>query len=79
LAPEEEPTDGYTLFDLGVGTTIPVGRQALQLEFSVNNILDKKYIDHLSTLKEVGYFDLGRNFALSVSVPFTISGMGGPR
>lgn len=71
-APEEEPTEGYTLIDASVGTKIQIGRQALLVEFSVNNLFDKKYIDHLSTLKEVGFFDPGRNFAVSASVPFGI-------
>jgi iron complex outermembrane receptor protein len=71
-APEEEATDGYTLFDFGIGTTIPLGRQSLLVQFEINNIFDKKYSDHLSTLKEVGFFDPGRNIALSVSVPFTV-------
>jgi iron complex outermembrane receptor protein len=71
-APEEEATDGYTLVDAGIGTTIPVGRQELLLQLSVNNLFDKKYTDHLSTLKEVGFFDPGRNIALSVSIPFTV-------
>jgi iron complex outermembrane receptor protein len=69
-APEEESTDAFTLLDAGIGTTIPIGKQKLILQLCVNNLLDKKYIDHLSTLKEVGYFNPGRDFALSVSVPF---------
>jgi len=71
-ATNEEATDGYTLINAGVGVTIPAGRQKIILQLCVNNIFDKKYIDHLSTLKEVGFFDPGRNVALSVSVPFSI-------
>jgi iron complex outermembrane recepter protein len=69
---EEEATDGYTLLDFAIGTTIPAGKQRIVLQMAVNNVFDKKYIDHLSTLKEVNYFNPGRNIALSVSVPFTI-------
>jgi len=71
-APDEDPTDGYTLIDIGIGTTIPAGHMEFQVQLSVNNLFDTKYIDHLSTLKEVGYFDPGRNVALSVSIPFTV-------
>ena len=70
-APDEEATDGYTLIDLGIGTTIPIGRQELIVELSLNNLFDKKYTDHLSTLKEVGYFNPGRNIAVSITLPFT--------
>ncbi len=71
-APEEDLSGGYTLVDAGIGTTIPAGRVKFLVQLSVNNIFDKKYIDHLSTLKEVGFFDPGRNVALSVSIPFTV-------
>lgn len=71
-APEEEMTPGYTLIDLGIGTTIPIGKQQLFIEISINNLFDKKYIDHLSTLKEVGFFDPGRNVAVSLALPFTV-------
>jgi iron complex outermembrane receptor protein len=71
-APDEEATDGYTLVDLGIGTRISIGKQSLFFEINVNNIFDKKYIDHLSTLKEVNYFDPGRNMALTLAIPFAI-------
>ncbi|MCK9401289.1 MAG: TonB-dependent receptor [Bacteroidales bacterium] len=71
-APDEMRTDGYTLFDISLGTKIKIGQQALSAEISVNNIFDKKYIDHLSTLNEVNYFDPGRNVAISFTIPFAI-------
>jgi iron complex outermembrane recepter protein len=71
-APEEEATGGYSLLDFAIGTTIPAGKQQIMVELAVNNIFDKKYIDYLSTLKEVNYFNPGRNIALSVSVPFIV-------
>jgi iron complex outermembrane recepter protein len=71
-APEEDKTGGYTLFDLSFGSNIMIGKQTLTLGISINNIFDIKYIDHLSTLNEVNYFDPGRNVALSVSIPFTL-------
>jgi iron complex outermembrane receptor protein len=71
-APDEDASEGYTLFDAGIGTTIPAGKVQFHLQLSVNNIFDKKYIDHLSTLKEVGFYDPGRNIALSIAIPFTL-------
>jgi iron complex outermembrane recepter protein len=71
-APEEDATDGYTLADIAIGTTIPIGKQSLLVQIAVNNLFDKKYIDHLSTLMEVGFCDPGRNIALSVTIPFTV-------
>ncbi|HNW98859.1 MAG TPA: TonB-dependent receptor [Bacteroidales bacterium] len=69
-SPEEEEAPGYSLFNLGTGASIKSGKQMISLAFGVNNIFDKKYIDHLSTLKEVGFYNPGRNFTLSVKIPF---------
>jgi len=69
-APDETTTKGYTLIDLGIGFSIKTGKQSLQVTLSASNIFDKKYVDHLSTLKEVKMYDPGRNIFLSVKVPF---------
>jgi iron complex outermembrane recepter protein len=71
-APEEENTDGYTLIDMGIGGNIKVSNQLISFVLSVNNVFDKKYVDHLSTLKEVNYFNPGRNITFSLKVPFGI-------
>jgi len=69
-SPEEEETPGYSLFDFGIGASIKSCKQLISLAVGVNNIFDKKYIDHLSTLKEVGFYNPGRNFTLNVRIPF---------
>ncbi len=69
-APEETSTDGYTLLDLSLGGTIIFEKQPVVVNFSLNNVFDQKYIDHLSTLKEVGRFNPGRNIAVSLKFPF---------
>jgi len=71
-APEEEKTEGYTLFDIGIGANIKISNQKLAIGLSVNNVFDKKYVDHLSTLKEVGYFNSGRNSVLSLKIPLGV-------
>jgi len=71
-APEETLTNGYTLFDISVGGQIQVKEQHISLGLGATNILDTKYMDHLSTLKEVGYYNPGRNITLTVKVPFTV-------
>lgn len=72
-APDETPTKGYTLLDLSVGGNIKVKNQFFTLSLSANNVLDKKYIDHLSTLKEVNLYNQGRNISLSLRIPFDIT------
>ena len=72
-APDETTTAGYTLIDLSIGGNIQIKDQFISLSISVNNLFDKKYIDHLSTLKEVNLYNPGRNISVNLKVPFGIS------
>ncbi len=72
-APDETPTSGYSLLDLSIGGNIKIQNQLMSVSLSANNLFDRKYIDHLSTLKEVGLFNPGRNIALSLRIPFSIT------
>jgi iron complex outermembrane receptor protein len=58
---------------MGIGAGVKAGNQLIVIGLTLNNIFDKKYIDHLSTLKEAGYFNPGRNLALNLKIPFMIS------
>ena len=69
-APDETATDGYTLIDIRVGGNIHLNKQAIALSISTNNLFNIKYIDHLSTLKEVTRYNPGRNLALCLKIPF---------
>ncbi len=69
-APDETSTEGYSLFDLSVGGKVKTGSNAVIVGLSVTNIFDKKYVDHLSLLKEVNYFNPGRNIAFTLKIPF---------
>jgi iron complex outermembrane receptor protein len=71
-APDETVTSGYTLIDLSTGGNIKWKSQLVFIGISANNIFDVKYIDHLSTLKEVNFYNPGRNIALTLKVPFGI-------
>jgi iron complex outermembrane receptor protein len=71
-APEETATGGYTLLDLSTGGNFKIRSQLIHITLSANNLFDRKYIDHLSTLKEVGLFNPGRNIALNIKIPFGI-------
>ena len=72
-ATDESTTKGYSLLDLSVGGNIQMKSQIVTITISASNILDKKYIDHLSTLKEVNLFNPGRNIAFSLKVPFGVT------
>ena len=70
VAPEESISTGYTLFDFGIGADLIRKNHKISVSVNVNNLLDKKYIDHLSTLQEVNYFNPGRNIVFSIKIPF---------
>ena len=72
-ATDETVTKGYTLLDLSIGGSIKTGKQLMSVSLSATNLLDKKYIDHLSTLKEVNLFNPGRNISLNLKIPFEVT------
>jgi iron complex outermembrane receptor protein len=69
-APNEATTSGYTLVDSSIGAVLKTGRVSIALQFGVNNLFDIRYVDHLSTLKEVGFFNPGRNMVSSIKISF---------
>ncbi|MBN2236356.1 MAG: TonB-dependent receptor [Bacteroidales bacterium] len=72
-APDETPTASYSLLDVSIGGKIKLNNQFIYLILSANNLFDEKYIDHLSTLKEVNFYNPGRNIALSLKIPFELT------
>lgn len=66
----ETSTSDYTLLNAKVGGDILFGKQILKLSIGVSNILDIKYYNHLSRLKPEGIYNMGRNFTLSLKLPF---------
>jgi iron complex outermembrane receptor protein len=71
-ASDETTTEGYTLVDLSLGGNVKIKNQLMSVSISANNLFDRKYIDHLSTLKEVGLYNPGRNIVLNLKIPFEI-------
>ncbi|PKP30378.1 MAG: TonB-dependent receptor [Bacteroidetes bacterium HGW-Bacteroidetes-16] len=72
-APDETTTAGYTLIDVSIGGNIQIKDQFISLSISANNLFDKKYIDHLSTLKEVNLYNPGRNISFNMKIPFGVT------
>ena len=66
----ETGTAPYFLLQAGLGAELRWGKQTLSIGFSGHNLLDRRYADHLSRLKDYGIFDTGRDIELSVRVPF---------
>ena len=80
----ETATPDYILLNSGIGTDFVTrkGTTWASLHFSVNNITDKAYQDHLNRLKYTdvnvatgrqGVFNTGRNFSVKLNIPLTFS------
>ncbi len=68
----ETATDSYWLLDAGIGSDIVVGKQLVNISINGNNLLNKTYQDHLSTLKPLGIYDMGRNVSVVIRIPVGI-------
>lgn len=63
----ETQSNGYTLVNLGFGGTVKLGKTAFDVNLNGNNLFDKRYIAHLSRLKNDGIPNIGRNIVLGVN------------
>jgi iron complex outermembrane recepter protein len=63
----ETKTSGYTLLNLGFGGNITIRNSIFNLNLNANNLLNKKYISHLSRLKSDNIQNIGRNIILGIS------------
>jgi iron complex outermembrane receptor protein len=68
----ETATNAYQLVNLGLGFDLKVEKQLLNFRIAATNLLNVDYYDHLSTLKDLGIYNMGRNISISVKVPFTL-------
>jgi iron complex outermembrane receptor protein len=68
----ETETDGYFVLNSGIGTNIQWANQTIALSVQANNLLNETYIDHLSTLKSLNYYNIGRNISVNLKIPFGI-------
>ncbi len=66
----ESNTPAYDLIALQTGSDIKLGKYQTSLLFSVNNLFDEEYIDHLSSLKPLGFYNPGRNMSVKFKLSF---------
>ncbi len=66
----ETQTNGYTLLDAGIGTSINTKKGAFSIWIVGQNLLNKEYYNHLSRYKPVGIYNPGRNITFGIAVPF---------
>ncbi len=66
----ETSTNAYQLFNASVGADLKWFKQTISLDLGIRNATGENYFDHLSRYKYQGIFNQGRNFYLSLRVPF---------
>lgn len=65
----ETETDGYTLLDAGIGTSLKTKSGKINVWITGQNLGNKLYYNHLSRYKPAGIYNTGRNVSFGISVP----------
>ncbi len=68
----ETKSNSYNLVNMGFGFDIQLKRNRINFNVTATNLLNVSYYDHLSTLKDIGIYNMGRNFSVSLRIPFNI-------
>ncbi len=66
----ETSSSGYTLVNLGFGSTFNWKKNSLNFTVNATNLFNQKYIAHLSRLKADGIPNIGRNIILGLNFTF---------
>jgi iron complex outermembrane receptor protein len=70
VARNEDITPGATLLHLGAMAGVPLKGTNLEVVFSIRNLFNTAYYNHLSFYRKVEIPEPGRNFQLLIKVPF---------
>lgn len=69
----ETKSDGYYLFNAGMGAVVKLGKQEATVFVNGNNLFNTSYSEHLSRLKYVGIKGMGRNIGFGLQLPFGLN------
>lgn len=67
----ELATPAYQLWDLGLGMSLHLAGQEINVKCKVQNLFDTRYLAHLSRYRIINVPEQGRNIVLSLQVPFS--------
>jgi iron complex outermembrane receptor protein len=71
IVPPEETTDGYSAVNIGLGGDVVLKNQRISITMQVQNLFNSTYFNHTSYYRLINVPEAGRNFILTVSVPFS--------
>ena len=66
----ESRTDSYFTVNLSGSHKVNMAENSLNVFWSVNNLLNQEYFDHMSRLKNLGIHEMGRNIAVGLNYNF---------
>ena len=72
IVPPEKKTLGYNVWGLSVGTSVKTKKDAIDFSLSIYNLFNQKYLNHTSFYRLIELPEQGRNFVLSIKVPFNL-------
>jgi iron complex outermembrane receptor protein len=55
-----------------MGTRLTLKNQSLKLHFSIQNLFNTRYFNHLSNWRRIGLPEPGRNFLIGLTIPLEI-------
>ena len=68
----ETETPAYMLLNMSAGTDLVIGgKKRASIYFLADNLLDATWQSHLSRLKEIGIYGMGRNLTLKLIIPIS--------
>ncbi len=70
IVPPEKKTTGYGLINLTAGAELKIGKQKIELNALINNILNTKYYDHTSFYRLIQVPGQGRNVVINLQMAF---------
>ncbi len=68
----EKSTPGYTVFSFNTGIKFRIQNQQASLKFSIQNLFNEKYLNHLSRYRLLSLPEQGRNYVVSLNIPFDL-------
>ncbi len=70
IVPPEKKTPGYGLVNLSAGSKLKTGNNSIHISLQVQNVLNKRYLNHTSFYRLIELPEMGRNIILSIKIPF---------
>lgn len=69
----ELSSPNYHLLNLGLGWKLKIKQQYIHFNLQVQNLLDSSYLQHLSRYRQLNIPEQGRNFVVSIKIPFEVN------